>query len=65
MDIALSQLRSRFEQLKLFESIFEFLFSASKLVSLDDDELKSSCMNFANALKNGDAYNVDEINLYS
>lgn len=40
VDMALSQLKSRFEQMKHFESIFGFMFDASKLVSLFDDELK-------------------------
>ena len=42
VDIALSQLKHRFEQLKAFESIFGFLFDAPKLISLDDQQLKDT-----------------------
>ena len=45
VDIALLQLNSRFEQMKYFESIFGFMFDASKLVYLNDDLLKEYCLN--------------------
>ncbi|PRQ41931.1 putative HAT dimerization domain-containing protein [Rosa chinensis] len=59
VDMALSQLKSRFEQMKTFESIFGFLFDASKLAHLDDDELKSHCLNLENALRKGDGSDID------
>ncbi|PRQ53018.1 hypothetical protein RchiOBHm_Chr2g0161851 [Rosa chinensis] len=59
VDMALSQLKSRFEQMKTFESIFGFLFDASKLAHLDDDELKSYCLNLENALRKGDGSDID------
>lgn len=65
VDNALSQLRSRFEQLQLFQSIFGFLFSATKLISLDDEELKHCCGNLENALKNGDISDIDARDLLS
>ncbi|PRQ51479.1 hypothetical protein RchiOBHm_Chr2g0144921 [Rosa chinensis] len=40
--------------MKTFESIFGFLFDASKLAYLDDDELKSCCKNLETALRSGD-----------
>ncbi|XP_021833430.1 uncharacterized protein LOC110773233 [Prunus avium] len=52
VDIALGELKSRFEQLHCFESIFGFLFDAAKLTSLDANQLKVSCVNLENALKN-------------
>ncbi|XP_050386167.1 uncharacterized protein LOC126802569 [Argentina anserina] len=58
LDMALSQLKSRFEQMKTFESIFGFLF-ASKLAYLDDHELRSCCLNLENALRNGEASDID------
>ncbi|XP_020263213.1 zinc finger MYM-type protein 1-like [Asparagus officinalis] len=65
MDIALGELKNRFEQLHCFESIFGFLFDAAKLTSLDDNELKSFCVNLENALKHGDVSDVDARDLFS
>ena len=45
VDMALTQLRERFEQMQLFDSIFGFLFDGQKLVSLLDGELKKRCLN--------------------
>ncbi|XP_071700044.1 uncharacterized protein [Rutidosis leptorrhynchoides] len=49
-DMALSQLKTRFEQMKQFETIFGFMFDASKLYYLDDDLLKKSCLDLETAL---------------
>ncbi|CAN6685790.1 unnamed protein product [Malus baccata var. baccata] len=65
VDIALSQLKHRFEQLKAFESIFGFLFDASKLISLDDKQLKENCMNLEAHLKHGNTMDVDGADLCS
>ena len=65
MDIALGELKSRFEQLHCFESIFGFLFDAVKLTSFHDDELKSFCVNLENVLKHGDISDVDARDLFS
>ncbi|XP_042387582.1 zinc finger MYM-type protein 1-like [Zingiber officinale] len=65
VDIALGQLKSRFEQLQYFESIFGFLYDVAKLVSMDDDELMSSCVNLENTLKNGDASDIDAKYMFS
>ena len=59
VDMALCQLRNRFEQMKTFESIFGFLFDATKFIFLDDDELKSSCLNLEIVLKNGEVSDID------
>ncbi|CAN6691541.1 unnamed protein product [Malus baccata var. baccata] len=65
VDIALSQLKNRFEQLKAFESIFGFLFDAPKLISLDDQQLKENCMNLEAHLKHGNTMDVDGADLFS
>ncbi|CAN6715584.1 unnamed protein product [Malus baccata var. baccata] len=65
VDIAFSQLKHRFEQLKAFEYIFGFLFDASKLISLDDQELKQNCMNLEAHLKHGNTMDVDGADLCS
>ncbi|KAI5343914.1 hypothetical protein L3X38_011790 [Prunus dulcis] len=65
VDIALGELKSRFEQLHIFESIFGFLFDAAKLTSLDENELRSSCLNPENALKNDNDTDIDARDLES
>jgi hypothetical protein len=40
VDMTITSLKSIFEQLEVFESIFEFLFDAKMLKSLDNDEFK-------------------------
>ncbi|KAL4562421.1 hypothetical protein LXL04_034624 [Taraxacum kok-saghyz] len=52
VDLALMQLKMRFEQIQYFESIFGFLFDGSKLVSLLDDELKKCCLELESKLSN-------------
>ncbi|CAN6718361.1 unnamed protein product [Malus baccata var. baccata] len=65
VDIALSQLKHRFEQLKAFEYIFGFLFDAPKLISLDDQQLKENCMNLEAHLKHENTMDVDGADLCS
>ena len=59
VDIALGQLKSRFEQLQYFESIFGFLFDPVKLIHLDLNELKSTCLNLEDVLKRDDTIDID------
>ncbi|XP_071728461.1 uncharacterized protein [Rutidosis leptorrhynchoides] len=55
VDMALSQIKTRFKQVKHFESIFGFMFDASKLHNLDHDLLNKCCLNLEVAL----TYNKD------
>ncbi|KAI3508749.1 hypothetical protein L1887_23762 [Cichorium endivia] len=64
VDMTLSQLRTRFEQMKYFESIFGFLFDGSKLISLLDDELKKCCLNLESNLTNGEEVDIDGEGLF-
>ncbi|XP_024183768.1 uncharacterized protein LOC112188791 [Rosa chinensis] len=59
VDMALSQLRSRFEQMESFEYVFGFLFDALRLVSLDDEEMKNCCLKLELALKHGEVSDID------
>ncbi|XP_062011911.1 uncharacterized protein LOC133728519 [Rosa rugosa] len=59
VDMALSQLKSRFEQMESFEYVFGFLFEASQLVSLDDEEMKNCCLKLELALKHGELSDID------
>ena len=40
MDMEIASLKDRFEQLKIFEKFFVFLFDSKKLKSLGDNELR-------------------------
>ncbi|XP_065870627.1 uncharacterized protein [Euphorbia lathyris] len=64
VDQAISSLERRFEQYVEYESIFGFLFTSHKLLSLDDMSLKSSCIQFENALKFNEQSDVDGNELF-
>ncbi|XP_052624955.1 uncharacterized protein LOC111902792 [Lactuca sativa] len=64
VDMALNQLRSRFEQMQHFESIFGFLFDGLKLKSLFDDELKKCCKKLETSLTNGEDLDIDGNDLF-
>ncbi|GKB11402.1 zinc finger MYM-type protein 1-like protein [Tanacetum coccineum] len=64
VDMALTQLNSRFEQMKYFESIFGFMFDASKLFYLDDTNLKECCSNLESALTNDKDCDIDGNDLF-
>ncbi|TYJ30084.1 hypothetical protein E1A91_A06G110300v1 [Gossypium mustelinum] len=52
-------MNNRFEQLKTFESIFEFLFDSNQLKSLDEKELRECCATFHSTFCYGDSSYVD------
>ena len=47
VDMAIASLKSRFQELQSFKSIFGFLMSSEILKSLNGDELKDCCTKFA------------------
>ncbi|KAL6511204.1 hypothetical protein OROHE_020573 [Orobanche hederae] len=59
VDMALSQLKIRFEQMQDFDSIFGFMFDASRLTSLDDEEMKICCSKIQLALEHGETSDID------
>ncbi|GJT50268.1 52 kDa repressor of the inhibitor of the protein kinase-like protein [Tanacetum coccineum] len=63
-DIALVQLNSRFKQMRYFESIFGFMFDASKLAYLDDANLKECCLNLESPLTNDEDCDIDGKDLF-
>ncbi|PWA38732.1 hypothetical protein CTI12_AA578690 [Artemisia annua] len=62
--MALVQLNSRFEQMEYFESIFGFMFDASKFTYLDDADLKECCLNLESALTNDEDCDIDDKDLF-
>ncbi|CAL8994107.1 unnamed protein product, partial [Prunus brigantina] len=65
VDMALSSLRSIFEQMQTYEGIFGFLFNSKKLTSLGDEELKICCVKLETTLRNGESFDVDASDLFS
>jgi len=51
VDKAITTLQNRFEQFKIYEDIFGFLFSIKKLKSLGCVLLKEKCLNLDKFLK--------------
>lgn len=64
MDQAIVSLEKRFEQYKEYENVFGFLFTSTKLHSLDDLSLKSCCSHLENALKTDDNSDIKGYDLY-
>ena len=65
VDIVIASLKSRYEQLQIFEGIFGFLYDSKKIISLDDNKLKECCVNLECALKHDTFLDVDSKDLFS
>uniref|UniRef100_A0A7N0SZK7 HAT C-terminal dimerisation domain-containing protein n=1 Tax=Kalanchoe fedtschenkoi TaxID=63787 RepID=A0A7N0SZK7_KALFE len=65
VDMAITSLENRFENLKTFNSIFGFLFDAKSLKSLTHDELRECCLKFHTTFSHDNAIDVDLDDLYS
>lgn len=65
VDMAITSLNNRFDQLKTFESIFGFLYDSNKLKSLDDIKLKNCCVKFSTIFSQNNVYDVDSNDLFS
>lgn len=59
IDVAINSLTTRFDELKSFGSIFGFLFNSKKLKSLDDNDLRRCCTNFAKTFSHDNSADVD------
>ncbi|KAL7610256.1 spindle assembly checkpoint component MAD1-like [Lactuca sativa] len=59
VDVAIASLEGRFEQLTNFENIFGFLYDSKRLKSLDDIELKKSCVVCVNKFTHNNLCDVD------
>ena len=59
VEMTITSLKNRFEQLKSFERIFGFLFTSKKLKSLDGNDLRESCVNIHSTFSHGDLLDVD------
>jgi hypothetical protein len=61
VDQIISSIQSRFEQFRIYENIFGFLFNFKILKSLDDDGLQNKCLNLKYFLK----HDLDGLDLFS
>jgi hypothetical protein len=59
VDVAISSLKSRFEELQSFKSIFGFLMSSTTLKALNTTELRDSCTEFTNTFSFDGSSDVD------
>jgi hypothetical protein len=65
IDVAISSLKSRFEELQSFKNIFGFLMSSTTLKALDTTKLRDSCIKFANTFSLDGSSSVDLNDLIS
>ncbi|XP_045802280.1 zinc finger MYM-type protein 1-like [Trifolium pratense] len=65
LDHAITSFQSRFEQFKIYQDIFGFLFSIEKLRSLEIENLKECCLNLECSLKHNDNSDIDGLDLFS
>ena len=63
--MTITSLKTRFEELKTFESVFGFLYDSQKLMFLDDNELKECCVKLHSTFSHGDLSDVDVHDLFS
>ncbi|XP_042386310.1 uncharacterized protein LOC121977979, partial [Zingiber officinale] len=64
IDHAISSLQSRFEQFKIYEDNFNFLYDVEKLKLLDDEFLKIKCLNLENFLTHDMLSDIDGLDLF-
>jgi hypothetical protein len=65
VDMANTSLKSRFQELHTFKSIFGFLLSSTTLKSLNDTELEDCCTRFAKSFSSHDTSDVEVNDLIS
>jgi hypothetical protein len=65
VDMAITSLKTRFEELMVFKDIFGFLLSSTILKSLNDTELEKSCAKFADTFSHDGSSDVEVHDLIS
>jgi hypothetical protein len=65
VDMAITSLKTRFEELMVFKDLFGFLLSSNTLKSLNDSELQESCTKFANTFSHDGSSDVKVHDLIS
>ncbi|XP_010418623.2 PREDICTED: zinc finger MYM-type protein 1-like [Camelina sativa] len=65
VDMAITSVKTRFDQMKTFESVFGFLFDSKKLKTLHDSDLQEHCCNLCKTFSHGNSSDVDSDDLFS
>ena len=65
VEMAITSVKNWFDQMKIFESVFGFLFGSIKLKALDESELQEHCTHFHKTFSHGSSSDVDCNDLYS
>jgi hypothetical protein len=65
IDVAITFLKNRFEELMMFKDLFGFLLSSNTLKSLNDSELEGCCTKFANTFSHDGSSDVEVHDLIS
>jgi hypothetical protein len=65
VDVVITSLKNRFEELMVFKDLFGFLLSSNTLKSLNDSELEVCCRKFANTFSHDGSSNIEVHNLIS
>jgi hypothetical protein len=65
VDMAITSLKTRFEELMMFKDLFGFLLSSNILKSLNDSEVEECCTKFANTLSHDGSCDVEVHDLIS
>ena len=59
VDMAITSLANRFEELETYQNIFGFLFDSNKLKSLDENKLREHCVTFNSTFSHGESSDVN------
>jgi len=65
VDQVVSSIQIRFEQFQEYDKNFGFLFTFDKLKLLDENVLKTCCLNLENILKHEESSDIDGLDLFS
>ena len=65
VDRVVSSIQIRFEQFQEYDKNFGFLFTFDKLKFLDENILKTCCLNLENILKHEESSDIDGLDLFS
>ena len=65
VDQVVSSIQIRFEQFQEYDKNFGFLFTFDKLKLLDENVLKTYCLNLENILKHEESSDIDGLDLFS
>lgn len=63
IDQALTSMKTRFEQLQHYDTLFGFLYNINTMRHLNDEDLLKCCMDLDAALRSGDSRDLDGVDL--